>query len=205
MLLLEITKVLIGLVSAGCFFVLIPRAIREDSSYLRLITIVFLIIAATNIAVGYIPITYGSETIQSWGSFISVVAILSTLFMIIRESKPVFARFPFYLTFLPFISLLFFGSLEVNIAIKNLLIMIFEAGAILVGLIIFGINTYLYSISRIYLMGTVVFLINYILAFTNLYNTFNGELVEAIIACIGMILFAYALLKKPFNEHIISQ
>lgn len=205
MLLLEITNVLIGVVSASCFLALSPRAVREDSSYLRLITLVYLIVAATNISVGYISVTYASETIQSWGSFISVVAILSTLFMIIRDSKPVFARFPYYLTFLPFISLIFFGSLEVNIAIKNLLIMIFEAGAILVGLIIFGINTYLYSISRIYLIGTLIFLINFILAFTDFYNTFNGELVEAIIACLGMILFTYALLKKPFKEHIISQ
>ncbi|NBW69824.1 MAG: hypothetical protein EBR32_00190 [Bacteroidetes bacterium] len=205
MLLLEITNVLIGVVSASCFLALSPRAVREDSSYLRLITLVYLIVAATNISVGYISVTYASETIQSWGSFISVVAILSTLFMIIRDSKPVFARFPYYLTFLPFISLIFFGSLEVNIAIKNLLIMIFEAGAILVGLIIFGINTYLYSISRIYLIGTLIFLINFILAFTDFYNTFNGELIEAIIACLGMILFTYALLKKPFKEHIISQ
>lgn len=205
MLLLEITNVLIGVVSASCFLALSPRAVREDSSYLRLITLVYLIVAATNISVGYISVTYASETIQSWGSFISAVAILSTLFMIIRDSKPVFARFPYYLTFLPFISLIFFGSLEVNIAIKNLLIMIFEAGAILVGLIIFGINTYLYSISRIYLIGTLIFLINFILAFTDFYNTFNGELIEAIIACLGMILFTYALLKKPFKEHIISQ
>ena len=205
MLLLEITKVLIGLVSAGCFLMLSPKAIREDSSYFRLITLVYLIVAATNLAVGYIPITYESKTIQSWGSFISVVGILSTLFMIIRDSKPVFARFPFYLTFLPFISLIFFGSLEVNMAIKNLLIMIFEAGAILVGSIIFGINTYLYSISRIYLTGTIIFLVNYIIGFTDFYNTFNGELVEAIMTSTGMILFAYALIKKPFNDQIISQ
>ena len=140
-MLIEADKIIIGLVSAGCFLALIPTAYRERISYIRLITIILLIVAVTNIGVGYVPITYGLQSLNTWGNFVSIVSVLSALFMMIRESKPVFARFPFYLTFLPFISLIFFGLLDVSFAIKDLLIIIFKAGALLVSFMLFGIHS----------------------------------------------------------------
>lgn len=204
-MLIEADKIIIGLVSAGCFLALIPTAYRERISYIRLITIILLIVAVTNIGVGYIPITYGLQSLNTWGNFVSIVSVLSALFMMIRESKPVFARFPFYLTFLPFISLIFFGLLDVSYAIKDLLIIIFKAGALLVSFMLFGIHSYLFSISRVYLIALFLFLLHFIYSFTSLYDTYNSEIVGAIMTSVGMISFIYALIKKPFYKQIISE
>ena len=92
------------------------------------------------------------------GKFLSISLVLSALFVIIRDSKPVFARFPVSLTLLPLIGIIFFAIIPTSYAIKDILELIMQAGAILVALLLFGVNTYLFKWKWTFLGSVTAFI-----------------------------------------------
>ena len=121
--------------------------------------------------------------------------VLSALFVIIRDSKPMFARFPVYLTLLPLSGIIFFAVISTSYAIKDILELIMQAGAILVALLIFGVNTYLFKWKWTFLGSILAFLCAYIIPFINFNGPSNGLLLGSILLSLGMILLTFSLVK----------
>ncbi len=92
----------------------------------------------------------------------SLVCILSALFNLIRESKPIFARFPAILGYLPFVILLFIPLVLDQSVIYNLILGTFQGGALLVSILIFSINQKNQKNYLLLIIGTFVCLISFI-------------------------------------------
>ena len=135
----------------------------------------------------------------AWGNFVSISLVLSALFVIIRDSKPVFARFPIYLTMLPLSGIIFFASIPTSYAIKDILELIMQAGAVLVALLLFCVNTILFEWKWTFLISILAFLCAYIIPIISFKNTENELLLGAIFLCLGMIFLTFSLIKYPIN------
>lgn len=128
-----------------------------------------------------------------WSKLIAIITYISGLLALIRESKPVFARFPVFLTALPFFSILFFPLMIETYIIKDLLNAIYQGGALLVtGLILF-VN-FRHSSKRIYHIAAVSAAI---LAYV-LYWLYFNRTAENLI-WISEILLAFALVLATFQ------
>lgn len=78
------------------------------------------------------------NSVLKWFNMLSLVSVLSGLFAYVRESKPVFARFPLYLVFIPFVTPFFYPLVIETLVISNLLIGTYQVGAALVALMMLG-------------------------------------------------------------------
>ena len=99
---------------------------------------------------------------REWGDLLAITTALCGLFIEIRESKPVFARFPIYLTGLPFLSVFFYPLVIDSLVIKNLLQLIYQGGAIVVAILVVSINQFLHKQREYLLTACMIFLMAYI-------------------------------------------
>lgn len=101
-----------------------------------------------------------------FSTVIAVSFVLCGLAVFIRESKPVFAQFPLVYAAVPLLLILSYWFVKDSFAIKEWLLSIYEGGALLVALMMYGARSYRSS-SVIYfkymLAATVAFLITYVL------------------------------------------
>lgn len=117
-----------------------------------------------------------SQFIMNWGKLVSVTFYISGLLVLIRESKPLFARFPLYLTALPFVSFIFFPMIIDSIIIKDLVNGIYQGGALIVTILVFTVNKANAAGRRYYILG--LSLVS--LAFILYWFVFNRDMVENI-------------------------
>ncbi|MBO6524369.1 MAG: hypothetical protein JJ971_11120 [Balneolaceae bacterium] len=139
---------------------------------------------------------------REWGDLIAITTALCGLFIEIRESKPVFARFPIYLTLLPFLSVLFYPLVIDSVVIKNLLQLIYQGGAILVAVLVISINQFLHKKREYLLTATIIFLLAYIsFWFFGDFESFPGKDVAKIVFSIGIIIASIGFKKasESFN------
>ena len=84
------------LVALLCFIALLPSSLNFKN-----LTKVYVLGSLLSFIVSKIYILEGPSylvrDVVAWGNFVSISLVLSALFVIIRDSKPVFARFPIYL------------------------------------------------------------------------------------------------------------
>ena len=184
-----------------CFFILLPSSLNQ-----RNLTKIYLLgslccFFTVKIYVLIGP-SYLMRDVESWGNFICINLVLSALFVIIRDSKPMFARFPVYLTLLPLSGIIFFAVIPTSYAIKDILELIMQAGAILVAMLIFGVNTYLFKWKWTFLGSIMTFLCAYMIPFINFNGPSNGLLLGSILLSLGMILITFSLVKYPINNEI---
>ena len=184
-----------------CFIILLPSSLN-----LRNLTKIYLLgslccFFTVKIYVLIGP-SYLMRDVESWGNFICINLVLSALFVIIRDSKPMFARFPVYLTLLPLSGIIFFAFIPTGYAIKDILELIMQAGAILVAMLIFGVNTYLFKWKWTFLGSIMTFLCAYMIPFINFNGPSNGLLLGSILLSLGMILITFSLVKYPINNEI---
>ncbi|MEX0608329.1 MAG: hypothetical protein WD016_12550 [Balneolaceae bacterium] len=162
-------------ISTGiCFFLLIRQYIK----YRSLLELYFAL-AAFILGLPYLFDLFNfnlntQANYFEWYKLISITIYISGLLVLIRESKPVFARFPLYLTALPFISFLFFPFITDSIVINNLINAIYQGGALIVTALIFTINHARNSGRRYYLIGIGFVLISY-LSYWFYFNKVNYE------------------------------
>lgn len=101
-------------------------------------------------------------------SIAGVSSILIGLFILIRNSKPVFARFPAQFTLLPLIVIPFYPMLSETLVLRELVSIIFQAGALVVAFLILFINQYKKSEHGWVILGcvflTAVFLMKWVFA-----------------------------------------
>lgn len=102
------------------------------------------------------------DKLHSIGDLISITTVLSALLIKTRNSKPKFARFPLYLAFLPCIGLFFFPLIQNEKIIIDMLNIIYQGGAILVGILVASMNNYLYKNRFLLVLGSFFFLISYL-------------------------------------------
>ena len=147
-----------------CFFILLPSSLNQ-----RNLTKIYLLGSLCCFFTVKIYVLIGPSylvrDVESWGNFICINLVLSALFVIIRDSKPMFARFPVYLTLLPLSGIIFFAVIPTSYAIKDILELIMQAGAILVAMLIFGVNTYLFKWKWTFLGSIMTFLCAYMIPF----------------------------------------
>lgn len=161
------------------------RIFIEDKSvsslYFGLSVLSFLV----GILLGLHPFFEGKYPVE-WGNFIAVTFALSGLFVKIRNSKPVFARFPMYLTALPLVSVLFYPLVLDSLIVKDLLQMIYQGGGIVVAILVLSINQYLHKERGVLLISSAIFLIAYIL--TWFITDFEySELISQILFSLGIV------------------
>lgn len=133
------------------FFLLLRYYIRKRS-----LMVLYFSIAALIISIPYFTDLFMSDlpiNLFEWGKLISITVYISGLLVLIRESKPIFARFPQYLTALPFVSFLFFPIIVDSIVIKDLLNAIYQGGAIIVTMLVFTLNQAKKNKRRYYVLG----------------------------------------------------
>lgn len=110
--------------------------------------------------------------IIEWGHLFCLAFVLSSLAIFIRESKPVFAQFPITYTAFPlFIVISYFFVLD-NIVLKEWLFFFYQAGALVVALMMYGVYTYRLNKYIYILAGVILFLISFIT-----YWSFSGDAV----------------------------
>ncbi|MFH5832418.1 hypothetical protein ACG2F4_08350 [Halalkalibaculum sp. DA3122] len=101
--------------------------------------------------------------------FTSVIAVslaLCGLAVFIRESKPVFAQFPLIYAAVPLLLILSYWFVRDSFAIKAWLLSIYEGGALLVALMMYGTRSYRSAEIvhfKYMLAATLLFLVTYIL------------------------------------------
>ena len=137
-----------------------------------------------------------------WGKLISVTFYISGLLVLIRESKPIFARFPVYLTALPFVSFFFFPLIIDSIVIKDLINAIYQGGALAVTVLVFTINQAKKPRRRYYIIGLSSIGISY-LAYWLLFNRTEPELIwiSEILLSLGILFMTYRFIKsEEFNN-----
>lgn len=132
---------------------------REKSAHLILLNVAMVFYIANNIVYLVDP---GLVDVIKWLNLITLSSLLSSLFGLIRDSKPIFARFPGFLIYLPFITLFFFPLIVDKNILTDLLFGTFQGGCIVVALMIYGIHQ-LKSGSHIWmLLGAVTFMLAFI-------------------------------------------
>lgn len=108
-------------------------------------------------------LTLYPDLVVEWGHIISLAFILSALAVFIRQSKPVFAQFPLIYAALPLFIVLSYALVLNTYALKDWLLSIYQAGAILVALLMYSVYTYREQRYVYILSGTILFLLTFIL------------------------------------------
>lgn len=140
----------------------------------------------------------GDLLAREWGDLLAITFTLSALFIKIRNSKPVFARFPLYLTMLPFLVLLFYPLVVNSYVVKELLQTTYQGGAIVVGILVISINHYLYKGRGLLLFASLLFLIAFILFW------FLSGMIPQIFVVISKILFSIGIIVATIGFKKIS-
>lgn len=163
---------LVVMVSFGITFFLLFRLYLKKRTLLEL----YFSLAAVSVAFPYAYMLF-LDTLPGlieWGRLVAVTFYISGLLVLIRESKPPFARFPVYLTALPFIGFLFFPLMIDSLAIKNLINGIYQGGALLVTLLIFTVNNTKTKRRRYYLLGLGLITFAFIGYWTSIYLDYEA-------------------------------
>lgn len=148
-------------------------------------------------------ITVAAEFIVEWGHITALAFVLSSLTIFIRESKPVFAQFPMLYTALPLLIVISYVLVQDTYALKNWLVAIYQAGAIIVALLMYSVYTYRNNEYGIILAGIALFLLSYILFW------YTGNLLEdytwswKLLVASAMIITIYGY-ERADNELIIN-
>jgi hypothetical protein len=176
--------------SFGTVFVLLIRLFIKRRSLLEL----YFSLAAFLITIPYLFDLFQFQTpfnLFQWGKLVSVTIYISGLLVLIRESKPVFARFPVYLTALPFVSFLFFPLIIDSIVIKDLINAIYQGGALIVTVLVFALKQAKKRNRRYYIIGISCVATSYLSYWLVFNRSTSVELVwvSEILLCVG-ILFA---------------
>lgn len=185
---LTIVSIIIGLAST------FKITSTTKSAYLALLTLASVSYLGSNIA--YL---LGSDIVIKWLNLITLCFLLSSQFGLIRDSKPIFARFPIYLIFLPFILPFFFPLILHQNVLTNLLIGTLQGGCISVALLMYGIHQFREGNYKWYLSGSFLFLASFIVFwFTDLADGID-TIISKIIIVIAIIFISTGIYKSNKN------
>lgn len=178
------------------------RIFFEDKSVSSLYFGLALVSFLVGILLGLHPFFEGKYP-GEWGNFIAITFALSGLFVKIRNSKPVFARFPMYLTGLPLVSILFYPLVLDSLIVKDLIQIIYQGGGIVVAILVLSINQYLYKERGILLVSSAIFLAAYILNWFIIDFEYS-EVISQILFSLGIVAatFGFKRISDSKNNQI---
>lgn len=130
----------------------------------------------------------------------SLVCVLSALFNLIRESKPIFARFPTILGYLPFVILLFIPLVLDQPVIYNLILGTFQGGALIVSILIFSINQKNQNNYLLLIIGTIVCLIAFILFWMVPLTELQIAVITELLLITGVLLISLGTKQSQINN-----
>lgn len=130
----------------------------------------------------------------------SLVCILSALFNLIRESKPIFARFPTILGYLPFVILLFIPLILEQPVIYNLILGTFQGGALIVAILIFSINQKNQNSYLLLIIGTIVCLFAFILFWMVPLTEIQITVATELLLITGVLLISLGTKQSQINK-----
>jgi|GEM_PF-1621616 len=87
-------------------------------------------------------LTIYPEKFFEWNRVVAITALFCSLSVLIRDSKPDFARFPLSFSLFPLLIIITFPFVQNTLVIKEWVMGIYEGGAVIVGLIMYGTLTY---------------------------------------------------------------
>ncbi len=133
----------------------------------------------------------------------SLICILSALFSLIRESKPIFARFPTVLSYLPFVTLLFIPLILEQTVIYNLLAATFQGGSILVALMIFVLNHVNSKKYKLHISGSALLLIAFAFFWFNPLTPLQEIVISELLIITGILLITTGTKKSHiYTQHV---
>ncbi|MDG5766495.1 hypothetical protein QA596_03370 [Balneolales bacterium ANBcel1] len=101
--------------------------------------------------------------IDDWSTVFAVSFLLSAAAALVRDFKPVMTRFPRSFTLLPLLLILFYPLVVEMPVLKNWIISLYQAGALIIGLLIYSYRTSVNAVFAYMLVGLLFFLITYVL------------------------------------------
>ena len=166
-------NILIGISGIPSLVIFVLLAIR-DKSLSRTYFALAIFSLLSGIALSYVTLLPIQDLSIEWGNLLAIVFVLCALFVVIRNSKPVFARFPLYMTGMPLLGVLFYPLINDATVVKDLLMILYQGGALLVGILIFGINQFILKNRTVLLVGVMILSASYAT-----YWFVNDEMLEA--------------------------
>ena len=166
---MEWDALLLSLVGFYCGYKCYGYTEGSDSLKFLGLSIATFVFAMTQLSVvvdGWLDsfgLTLYSGMAVEWGHIISLAFILSALAVFIRQSKPVFAQFPLVYAALPLFIVLSYVLVANTYALKDWLLSIYQAGAILVALLMYSVYTYREQRYIYILGGIILFLITFVM------------------------------------------
>lgn len=138
---------------------------------------------------------------REWGDLVGITLVLCALFVKIRNSKPVFARFPLPMTLLPLVGIFFYPMIIQADVVKDLLRITYQGGAIIVGILVISINHLMYKQRSLLLVACLIFAISYVSYwFIDFPDLQYLEVSSIILMAIGMLLGALGFKKVSKSE-----
>jgi len=131
--------------------------------------------------------------------FLQITAIsfaVSGIFILIRHSKPVFARFPKQFVYLPFLIVIFYPIVDQTIVIKNLVRMIYQGGALFVAILLIPTSKITSDQKWLILSGISFFGISFLVKWVVIADESQAWL-WGIILLPAILLTAYGFYKLP--------
>lgn len=102
--------------------------------------------------------------IENWSVVFILSFLLSAVAALIRDSKPVFARFPRFFTFIPLILIVVYPLVSDSSVLKEWVFSIYILSSLLIGLLIYGYRSYHNGEYALLLAGIGYFLTLYLLS-----------------------------------------
>jgi len=138
---------------------------------------------------------FDQRFMYEWSNISGVAFVLSGLAFLIYNSKPPFARFPILLCFIPLMIIpAYYFSLS-TLALKEWILMIYETGAFLVAILMFGALIRKSLNYIIILMALIVILAGYILSHADFQVTTSAEWIWKSFIISGMFILIHGFYK----------
>jgi hypothetical protein len=135
-----------------------------------------------------------------WGNILTTTFLVSSIFSLIRESKPVFARFPLYLVFLPFITLIFYPLIMNTHVISNIVLSTFQAGAICTSLLIYALKQSMGEKYGFRIVSILVLLIAFIIYWMPISFDFSTHVTTELLIGFASLIFSYDIYRNNFKR-----
>lgn len=136
-------------------------------------------------------LSIGTQIIADWGPIVGLAAVLSSMAVFIRDSKPNFAKFPLSYTAFPLLIILSYALVRNTLVLKEWLIGIYQGGSIIIAALMYGVyaardKSYLFIVG-----GIILFLLTFIFYWfiPGMENSFSW--VWKILFAAGLLLSLY--------------
>ncbi|MDZ7714949.1 MAG: hypothetical protein U5J95_01930 [Balneolaceae bacterium] len=133
-------------------------------------------------------LTIYAATVVEWGHIVTLAILLGALASFIRDSKPYFAQFPKAYIGLPLLIVISYVLVKDTYAIKEWLISIYQGGALLVALLMYGVYTYRSQDYALVITGILVFLITYLVFWFVPINSNSLNVIWKLLLGLGIII-----------------